>query len=394
MNEQDKLLISAYADGALSPDDAARAESLLAGDRACRAYLEDIRKISMSLSVVKDEQLSPDAEIQIIQRLHKETTYMKPNTWKTAATVCVIIIITSLALQTYIKRGIQGRLKSATDDIGDQYATASAANYQALIKDANVKLRDNGNLPYEAYYTKASAVAEKLQDKIERRTVATVRKVIRNARVSLNVKDAQQSQLSISAIILKFKGTVINSNIYKLATGSRNGNVVFKVLPKDLDNVLSDIKKLGGVESEVQTGEDVTENYVDLLARLQNYKLVKDRLLKILDEKAREVKDILDVEREMSRVGTEIESLEGKIKFIDQQTDMSTVAVSFYESSSRILGGINVGDKFKKTLHVSAETCVNTFNGIIILFAAIIPIGFWLLLGWGGWLIIRHFIKK
>ncbi len=140
MNEQDKLLISAYADGALSPDDAARAESLLAGDRACRAYLEDIRKISMSLSVVKDEQLSPDAEIQIIQRLHKETTYMKPNTWKTAATVCVTIVVAFLVMQNYAHRTLQGRLK-----------------------DANVLFRDSigSTLKYEPYYTNTSAASDK-----------------------------------------------------------------------------------------------------------------------------------------------------------------------------------------------------------------------------------------
>ncbi|MEI8011789.1 MAG: von Willebrand factor type A domain-containing protein [Candidatus Omnitrophota bacterium] len=161
MNEHDKLLISAYVDGALSPEDAVRAKQLLAGNPACRAYYDDIRKLSISLSVVKDEQLSPDAEIQIIQRLHKETTYMKPKTWKTAATVCVILIITALALQTYAKRGIQGRLKQATNDIGDQYSAKPKSD--GRLRDRNVKRPDNtgSTLQYDAYYTNTSVLTDK-----------------------------------------------------------------------------------------------------------------------------------------------------------------------------------------------------------------------------------------
>ncbi len=49
------------------------------------------------------------------------------------AILMVIIIAALLTLQTYIKRGIQGRLKSATDDIGSQYTTANGANYYKIV---------------------------------------------------------------------------------------------------------------------------------------------------------------------------------------------------------------------------------------------------------------------
>ena len=287
--------------------------------------------------------------------------------------IVAILFLAFILLQTYVKRGVQGRLKSASDDIGSQYEPYySGSSYGATSQSLK---------------TISSSTVNSSNSQI-------IRKVIRNANVSLKVKDAQQVQLDISSIITKSNGIVVNSSLNRSSGGAKTGSIVFKILPKDLDNILRDIKILGDVESEGKTGEDVTEQYVDLQARLQNYKLVKDRLIKILDERAREVKDILEVEKEMARVGSEIESLEGKIKFLDQQTDMATVSVYFYETRIRVFSGINFGDKFNETLHVSAETFVNTFNGIIIVFAFIIPIAFWLFLGWGAWLVIRRIIKR
>jgi hypothetical protein len=272
--------------------------------------------------------------------------------------VLLVVLLLALAAPVAFKRGISGRLKESSDSIGGQAA---------------------------AYSLQASNVI--VPGKV-------VRKVIRNANISLKVKDAQKGQSSIVAVAAKFNGIVINSSISRSYEGIRCGSIVFKVLPNDLDNALSEIRKLGDVESEGHTGEDVTEEYIDLQARLQNYKLVKERLTKILDERAREVKDILDIEREMARVGAEIESLEGKIKFIDQQADMATVTVNFSESNRNIFGGINLGERFSDTLHTSVEASVNAFNGIVIVIAFMIPVVFWGCVLWGLWKLIRKIFRK
>ena len=272
--------------------------------------------------------------------------------------VLLVVLLLALAAPVAFKRGISGRLKESSDSIGGQAA---------------------------AYSLQASNVI--VPGKV-------VRKVIRNANISLKVKDAQKGQSSIVAVAAKFNGIVINSSISRSYEGIRCGSIVFKVLPNDLENALLEIRKLGDVESEGHTGEDVTEEYIDLQARLQSYKLVKERLTKILDERAREVKDILDIEREMARVGAEIESLEGKIKFIDQQADMATVTVNFSESNRNIFGGINLGERFSDTLHTSVEASVNAFNGIVIVIAFMIPVVFWGCVLWGLWKLIRKIFRK
>jgi Ca-activated chloride channel homolog len=108
-NEQDwKLLISAYADGALSPDDAAAAERLLAEKPECQAYLAELRRLSMSLHVLKDENLSPDAELKIRSNIKKERS-MKINYWKSTAAVAASVLVVVLAYNN-LKTSIPGEI--------------------------------------------------------------------------------------------------------------------------------------------------------------------------------------------------------------------------------------------------------------------------------------------
>jgi Ca-activated chloride channel family protein len=108
-NEQDwKILISAYVDGALSPDDAAAAERLLAEKPECQAYLAELRRLALSLHVLKDETLSPDAERKILTNTTKERS-MKTNYWKTSAAVAASLLIVVLAYNN-LKTSIPGEI--------------------------------------------------------------------------------------------------------------------------------------------------------------------------------------------------------------------------------------------------------------------------------------------
>jgi Ca-activated chloride channel family protein len=108
-NEQDwKIIISAYADGALSPDDAAAAERLLAEKPECRAYLAELRRLAMSLRVLKDEDLSPDAELKIRSNIKKERS-MNTNHWKTSTAVLATVLVVVLAYHNF-KTAVPGEV--------------------------------------------------------------------------------------------------------------------------------------------------------------------------------------------------------------------------------------------------------------------------------------------
>ncbi len=144
MNAQEwQQLLSAYYDGAATPEEAAAAEKLLAERADCRVYLEDLRKISSSLRLLKEENLSPDADMKILKNVKKESKMPSINL-KTASLVLVSSVAVVLVLQQYIQRGIQGRMKSSADDIGDQFSPQRAL--QARARDASVYLAEGEDL--------------------------------------------------------------------------------------------------------------------------------------------------------------------------------------------------------------------------------------------------------
>ncbi|MEK7529850.1 MAG: DUF4349 domain-containing protein, partial [Patescibacteria group bacterium] len=87
------------------------------------------------------------------------------------------------------------------------------------------------------------------------------------------------------------------------------------------------------VTSESSNAQDVTEQYTDLQAQLSVAREEEQAFVRLLDRSA-SVPDLLQVQRELSRVRTRIESLEGRIQYLDNQTALATITISLAEESS------------------------------------------------------------
>lgn len=105
-------------------------------------------------------------------------------------------------------------------------------------------------------------------------------------------------------------------------------SLVIRVPAEKFEDMLKRIEKLGDVLHRNVVAEDVTEQYMDAEVRLKNARAVRDRLQQLL-EKANKVEDSLAIEKELTRVGTEIETLEGKLKYLRDRARYSTITVSF-----------------------------------------------------------------
>lgn len=116
-----------------------------------------------------------------------------------------------------------------------------------------------------------------------------------------------------------------NSGYYPAGTPS----VTMKLrVPSDkLDEVLGDVEGMGKVISKTLSSEDVTERYVDIQARLNTKKELRDRLKKLLD-KAVDVKDVLAIEKEFNRIQSDIDSMEARLKSMKGKVDYASLAVT------------------------------------------------------------------
>lgn len=157
------------------------------------------------------------------------------------------------------------------------------------------------------------------------------KKVIKNGELNLRIENTEQAVEEISNIANQKGGEVFSTNFNERIKGQKNGYMTIKVPVDKFEETLVDIKKVAvQVLSESTTGQDVTEQYSDLQAQLKNKKAEEESFVKILGT-AGKIDDVLAATREVARVRGEIERLEGRIRFMDSQTDMSTITIELTE---------------------------------------------------------------
>lgn len=165
-------------------------------------------------------------------------------------------------------------------------------------------------------------------------TAANVeQKVIKTADLELEVHSAAESTSAIVDIATARGGFAGSSSVNEDAFGNKRGYVSIRVPVADFEAVLTDVKALADkVVSESSNGQDVTEEYTDVEARLNAAKAQEAQYLVIL-QSAETVGEILAVQEHLADVRAEVESLQGRINYLQNRTSMSTISVSMLETS-------------------------------------------------------------
>nr|WP_298137508.1 DUF4349 domain-containing protein [uncultured Pseudomonas sp.] len=162
-----------------------------------------------------------------------------------------------------------------------------------------------------------------LQDK------ASGRLLVWTASFTLEVADLAKAKVQLSERMLALGGYVEETSDY----GEYSQNLVFRV-PKDaFETALGNIEQSGKVLSRQVKGEDVTEQYVDVETRLNNNRVLRDRLRQLLG-KASSVQDILQIESELNRIQSEIDSMEARMRILKDQIQMSKVTVELRQQAA------------------------------------------------------------
>ena len=112
---------------------------------------------------------------------------------------------------------------------------------------------------------------------------------------------------------------------------ARNLSASLRVPSDQLAAAITELKKLGTVVQETQNGEEVTDQYVDLKARLDNARVTEQRLTDILRNRTGKVDDVLEVEREIARVRGEIERMDAQRKNLEKRVAYATVEIQVRE---------------------------------------------------------------
>jgi anti-sigma factor RsiW len=155
--------------------------------------------------------------------------------------------------------------------------------------------------------------------------------IARTASLSLVVKDFSAIQAAVKAVVSRHSGYIGELNTSTPPDAAKTLSATLRVPSAQLEPALAELKQLGRADQESQAGEEVTKQYVDLAARLKNSRATEERLVGVLRNNTGKVKDVLEVENEISRVRGEIEGMEADHRALQTRIDFATITLSVTE---------------------------------------------------------------
>ncbi|KYH34881.1 hypothetical protein CLTEP_12030 [Clostridium tepidiprofundi DSM 19306] len=194
-----------------------------------------------------------------------------------------------------------------------------------------------------------------------------------------------------------YGGYVQSSNIegigirQKHDNANRYANLVLRIPKNNLRNFENDINNLDCSIVDISTRtEDVTMQYFDTEAHLKSLKIEEERLLNLL-KKTGELKDIIQVERELQNVRYEIEKLTGSLRKLDNLVEYTTFTVHIREVHEIKENPVTMGERIISAFKTSVKYLVKFFKEILIIIFAIIP--FAIVFGIIGFIVYKTIIK-
>ena len=157
------------------------------------------------------------------------------------------------------------------------------------------------------------------------------KKIIKTGDLSLKIEKVETAVENITNIVKLNKGEISNSNFSESSRGTKSGYITVRVPYQNFTAVFDEVKKVATqVMSESSNAQDITEQYIDLEARLKNKQAEEVSFVALLNRSGK-IEEVLAVTREVARVRGEIEQLQGQMKYLNSQTDMSTITVNLSE---------------------------------------------------------------
>lgn len=252
---------------------------------------------------------------------------------------------------------------------------------RAVMAPSNMKVRQVSLMADEA-------VAET----VEMPAAGRQRMVIKTANLDLEIEKYEPWMDEVQSLVKGFDGFLVSSSTRQAYENVKRGELTIRVPQSGFAELLERLKGSAvKVEGERVGGQDVTEEFFDLEARLGNQKRTEKRFLEIL-EVAKTVEEILNVERELSRVREQIERLEGRRRYLKDRVDLSTVSVEWHEPYP--LGSGDEGQSFWGMIVEGFERGLEGFaavlQGLITFVIAALPAaGFLWLVVWAALRLIR-----
>jgi hypothetical protein len=162
-------------------------------------------------------------------------------------------------------------------------------------------------------------------------TLAASLKLIRTGQIAVEVPNYEEAAKKVADLARVNGGYVAETRVTRAGADKQRGTLTVRVRADLFEAAFRSLKALGKVESEGMTTQDITKAYTDLETRLRVKRDAETRMREILRTKTAKLSDIVEVEKELTRLVEEIEQMEGERRYYDQQVALSTITAELYE---------------------------------------------------------------
>jgi len=427
--------LQAFLDRELTPARQAEVELHLADCRACAALLEELQQVSATLQQWQVEPAPATLRPPAVEAAEPKMSWwsVRPAAWGLAATAVIVLVVASVTIPNLMrsrmkvedihsgpavmnievaKKPPEAPPPPAAAPRAESYrvtptppATSNAAPAEGLAKAVPSREADalalhkmdasgEGALAARAGLEekeKAAAApplgraaaqsrpapaardeASRLAANESRALKSSVLQLIAyQVAMAIEVKEFSAAKSKLEAIVAAAGGYIAQARSAETPDQPQRADLTLRVPADELGAVLEELRGLGRVVNEQLSSEEVTDQVVDLDARLRNARATEQRLIRVLDERTGKVADVLEVEREIARARQEIERMDAQRQNLLQRAQMATVQVTLVEEFKAQLQPAPAGTatRLRNAFVEGYESFVGTLLGLALFFA-------------------------
>ena len=204
--------------------------------------------------------------------------------------------------------------------------------------------------------------------------LAFPRKIIYTGDIRLVCENLDVASEKLESRIKDFGGYISNASKNGNRGSNRESTWTIRIPSGQFDRFIKFSTTIGELQTNNRQAQDVSEEYYDADARLKNKKIEEARLVELLRHATGKLSEILTVEKEISRVREEVERIEGRLRFLRNQTDLSTITVTIQEVKNfQPDGPPTIKTQVARTFDGSIEAMKNVGIGLLLFVVAILP---------------------
>lgn len=263
---------------------------------------------------------------------------------------------------------------------GIMISMGACSDYNAKVADSTAVA---GNSSFNMEEKMVAAIDEG-QSSAKTVDEFTERKLIKNGEISFETTSITETKAFLQQLISAYNGYISNETIESYRTNPTEV-LTIRIPGNRFDTLIANIgRQIGTFDSKRININDVTAEFVDVEARLKNKRQLEEKYRELL-KKADNMEDILKIEGEISTIREDIESTEGRLRYLESQVGYSTLTVTYYEASST--AGFNFGERIR-------DAFSNGGTGVLWFMIGMVQLWPLWITGLAVWYMIRSLIRR